>query len=94
MTTTTINRPIYTKTKTVTFSRKKLTNNILTNAKVLNLHQGAAKLFAEKTANAVAKWAENRPVLTQQDLDKKVTTELRKYNKDLAYIYKMKGKII
>ena len=76
------------------FSEKKLVEEILREARVLNLHMGAAEVFATKTTAKVKKWAEKRAAFTQDDLDRVTALELEKYNKDLAYVYKNRNKII
>ena len=75
------------------FSRKKLMKEIMREAKVLNLHMGAAEIMAGRVAANLAKKMEGRE-FTQHELDQKVARELKKYNPDLAYIYQHRGRII
>lgn len=78
----------------IKFSAKKLKSEILQEAKVLNLHSGAAEMMADKVVIAVEKWAKKRAAITQEDLDQIVAREIEKYHADLAYVYKNRGKII
>ena len=80
--------------KKVKFSRKKLISDIMFEAKVLGRHPGAAKIVAEKVADKVEKWAERREFVTEDDIRRTASVELKKYDADLAYIYKSYGKII
>ena len=63
-------------------------------ARVLGIEPGAAALFAEKVAGKVAIWAKKRSAVTNDDLDRMLSKELEKYNWDLSYIFKNRGKII
>ena len=78
----------------VKFSRKKLTEEILREAKVLNLHMGAAEIMTEKVVENVEKWSKRRTMFTREDLNRAVAKEIKKYNADLAYVYENRGKII
>ena len=80
--------------KIIKFSPKRLREDILREAKVLNLHTGAAEMIADKVVAAVEKWAKKRTAMTQEDLDGAVAREIEKYHADLAYVYKNRGKII
>lgn len=80
--------------KTIKFSKKTLREELLREAKVLGLHPGAAEVMADKVVAAAEKWAKSRTMITQTDLDKAVARIVKKYNKDLAYVYQNRGKII
>lgn len=80
--------------KKVKFSRKKLISDIMFEARVLGRHSGAAKIVAEKVADEVEKWAEKREFVTEDDIRRTASMKLKKYDEDLAYIYKNYGKII
>ena len=49
---------------------------------------------AEKVADKIAKWAERREEVTQADIDAQIAKEVSRYSKDLAFVYKNRGKII
>ena len=76
------------------FSKDSLEKDILKEAKIIKLPSGEAKGFSGKVAEKVAKWAEKRGEITENDINLKVADELKKYSKDLAFIYKNRGKII
>ena len=80
--------------KKVKFSREKLVSDIMFEAKVLNRHPGAAKIIAEKVVDEVEKWADAREFITEDDIRRTTSTKLKKYDADLAFIYKNYGKII
>ncbi|MBR1875300.1 hypothetical protein IJ798_02920 [Candidatus Saccharibacteria bacterium] len=75
-------------------SKKKLHDEIIREAKVLNIHSGTSELIADKVVEKIMKWREGRSMITAEDLNEKLATELEKYNKDLAYLFKSKDKII
>ena len=76
------------------FSEKQLINDLKREAKVLNLEQGAAELIAREVAKRIQLWMTDKPTITQSDLDRRIITEVRKYNKDLAFILGERNKII
>ena len=76
------------------FSEKQLISDFKKEAKVLNLEQGAAELIAKEVTKKVSQWVANKKTITQSDLDRKIITEVRKYNKDLAFILGERNKII
>lgn len=76
------------------FSEKQLINDLKHEAKVLNLEQGAAELIATEVAKRIQLWMTDKPTITQSDLDRRIITEVRKYNKDLAFILGERNKII
>ena len=76
------------------FSEKQLILDLKKEAMVLNLEQGAAELIAKEVAKNVSQWVADKTTITQSDLDRKIITEVRKYNKDLAFILGERNKII
>lgn len=80
--------------KRARFSKKKLITEIMFEAKVLNRHFGSAEIIAEKVADEVEVWAKKRTFITEDDITRVASEKLEKYDKDLAYIYKNRGKII
>lgn len=78
----------------VKFSRKKLVAEIMFEAKVLGRRPGATKIIAEKIADEVEEWAGERSFITEDDIAQVASEKMAKYDKDLAYIFKNRGKII
>lgn len=76
------------------FSEKQLISDLKKEANVLNLEQGAAELIAKEVTKKVSQWVADKTTITQSDLDRKIITEVRKYNKDLAFILGERNKII
>ncbi|MBR0480241.1 hypothetical protein IJJ46_00215 [Candidatus Saccharibacteria bacterium] len=60
----------------------------------MGLHRGAVELMVDRVADEVDTWISARAVVTATDLDRVTSTKLRKYNKDLAYWYSNRDKII
>ncbi len=73
---------------------KELTKDIIVNAKALGIPIGAAELFADKIMAEVKKSIKGKKIITNDDLDRYIATAARKYNADLAYVYKIRGRII
>lgn len=81
-------------TKKVQFSGIQLADDIKREARVLNIHPGAAELIAGEVTKKIEKWIMDKPTITQSDMDRKIITEVKKYNKDLAFILGERNKLI
>ena len=75
-------------------SKALIVKDIMLESKILRISTGSAKAFAEKTAEKVAKWAEKKGGVTENDINSQIAKEIKKYSKDLAFIYENRGKII
>lgn len=76
------------------YTKAKLKTELLQEARVLGLHRGAVELIVDRVVEEVDAWMEKRAVVTKADLDRTIATKIRKYNKDLAYWYSNRDKII
>ena len=76
------------------FSRKQLAKQMKIDAKGLGIAPGAADAFIEKTLDAVEKGFKHKKIITEKDLTLAISRELKKYNKDFAYIYQNRATII
>ncbi len=76
------------------YTKAKLKKEILQEARVLGLHRGAVELIADRVADEVDQWVTKRASVTESDLDRVTAARLRKYNADLAYLYRNRSKII
>ncbi len=77
-----------------TFSRLKLKDDILREARVAKIPSGFAEKIADEVSHKIEKWLDNRPIVTKRSFDMAVVRELKKYNADLAYIFENHGKMI
>lgn len=78
----------------VTFDEKKLREDLLHSAKAIGISIGVAEIIVGKISQKVAERLTKRAAVTTDDLHRFVAEEAEKYNKDLAYVYKNRGKII
>lgn len=76
------------------FSELKLRRDIMREGRVLNRHPGAMEIVADKVCREVEKWAKERDEVTQKELDKATAARIRKYDADVAYLYRMRGRWI
>lgn len=63
-------------------------------AKALGIPSGSAEIFIKKSITAAEKSLKSRKIITKNDRIRAITKELKKYNKDLAYVYENFNKII
>ena len=77
-----------------TFNQESLKKELEIDAKAVGIASGAAELFIKKTIDSVKKSLTTKHIITEGDLKRLVIKELKKYNKDLAYVYENRDKII
>lgn len=77
-----------------TFGVDKTKQSILYDAKIIGIPDGAAETIASQVTEKVRLWVLSRPAITTEDLNRKIATEAKRYNADLAYVYQNRGKII
>ena len=82
------------KIESKTFSLENLKEDILTEARALKIHSGFATQIAEKAVASVETFLSTHPFVTSTEINQLIISELDKYNKDLAYIYHNRDKII
>jgi len=76
------------------FSLEEIKTDLLREARALRIHSGFADQIIEKVLLAVEKYQSSHPVVTKKDIDKIVHSELKKFDKDFAFIYQNRDKII
>lgn len=82
------------KTEATVFSEKDLQEDLMRSAKVVGLSVGTAEIIVHKIVKKVAEHLAKRAIITTDDLNRFIAIEAEKYSKDLAYVYKNRGKII
>lgn len=80
--------------KPIVFNEKELQQDLVHSAKALGISAAVAETISLKIAKKVAERLSKRAAVTMDDLNRFIATEAEKYNKDLAYVYKNRGKII
>lgn len=73
---------------------KNIKQELKLHAKALSIPEGAIDSFIKEAIPAIKKSLKARTILTKLDVAKIVAKEIRKYNKDLAYVYENHDKII
>lgn len=73
---------------------ERIYQEIMREAKVLNMQAGAAEIIAKKVTEAIIKWGKNRAAVTEVDLNQRLAKETKKFDTDLAYLFESKNKII
>ena len=76
------------------FDEKELKKILKIDAHAIGIPVGAAEVFIDKTLSETKKQLKSKRIITNKDLERIVTKELKKYNSDLAYVYKNRDKII
>ncbi|MBR3229048.1 hypothetical protein IKF67_02350 [Candidatus Saccharibacteria bacterium] len=73
---------------------KKFKKTLLIDAKAVGIPVGAAEIFIDKSIKDAKKALKTKKIITENDLERTVSRELKKYNADLAYVFKNRDKII
>ena len=73
---------------------KALTKSLKIDARAIGIPPGAAEIFIAKSIKDAIKSLKTKKIITDQDLTRAVTKELKKYHADLAYVYENRDKII
>ena len=76
------------------FDEKQIKKELKIDAKALGIPSGAAETFIDNTLKSVKKSIKSKTIITELDLRRLIIKELKKYNTDLAYVYKNRDKII
>lgn len=82
------------KSEKFTFDERALREDLLRTAKVYGISKTTAEPIAKKIVEKVSERMSKRSVATVDDLNRFIAAEAEKFNKDLAYDYKNRGKII
>ena len=77
-----------------TFDEAKLKKSLKIDARGLGIPSGAADIFISRTIASAQKSLSSKKIITEQDLKRAITKELKKYNADFAYVYENRDKII
>lgn len=76
------------------FNTHKLKRELLIDAKALGIPVGSAEIFIDRAITVATKKLNLRSIVTPTDIKTAVSKELKKYNKDFAYVYQNRDKII
>ena len=76
------------------FDEKELTKSLKIDAKGVGIPIGAAEVFIKNAIKDAKKSFKSKKLITNKDLERALSSELKKYNADLAYVYKNRSKII
>ncbi len=76
------------------YSSSGVKQSILRNAKSIGLPEGWAKQIAARVAKETDKWIAGKEIVTENDLRRKIISELKELSPDLAYAYQNHDKII
>lgn len=67
---------------------KNIEKTLKLHAKGLGIPSGAAEDFIKQSIKGAKKTLAKKQIITDADLTRAISKELKKYNKDLAYVYK------
>lgn len=74
--------------------KKSLIKDLRSTAKSLGIPEGSADIFITRTIASLDKSLSKRSLITSSDLTRLLVKELKKYNPDFAYVYKIRDIII
>ena len=75
-------------------TEKSLKKALKIHARALDIPEGSAEIFINKSVAAAKKALAKHKFITDQDITRVVAKELKKYHADLAYVYANYDKII
>lgn len=76
------------------FDLDQLTKDLKIDARGIGIPEGAAETFIKRTLKDAQKSLRQKSIITEGDLKRAITKELKKYNADLAYVYEFRDKIV
>ena len=76
------------------FNEKSLKKELKIDARAVGIPSGAADSFIEYTIKNATKSLKSKQIITVKDLKRAILKELKKYNRDFAYVYENRDKII
>lgn len=76
------------------FDLEQLTKDLRIDARGVGIPEGAAEIFIKRTLKDAQKSLKRKSIITENDLKRAVSKELKKYNADLAYVYEFHDKIV
>ncbi len=75
-------------------TEKSLKKLLKIHARGVGIPDGSANIFIDDTIAAVKKSLKGKSIITDADLKRLVAKELKKYNRDFAYVYEKCDTII
>ena len=76
------------------FDESNIKRELKIHAKALRIPPGSAEIFIDKAMKDALRTLKSKKLITNQDLDRALVKELKKYHPDLAYVYENYDKII
>ena len=76
------------------YDEKEIIKDLKIDAHALGIPEGAAETFINRTLKDAKKTLKGKSIITEKDLERAVTKELKKYHADLAYVYQNRDTII
>lgn len=83
-----------TRNSKVVFDEKALKTQLMQEAKAVGLSKMTAEAVTENIILSTKKWVADKPVITEDDLNRAIARAAKRYSRDLAYVYENRGKII
>ena len=80
--------------KSYPLDEDQLRKTLKRDAKALGIAPGAAKIFIDEALKSTIAIVNKKKIITAHDLTRTLVKELKKYNRDLAYVYQNRDKII
>ena len=77
-----------------TYNEASIRRELKIHAKSLGIPAGAAETFINHTLRDATGSLKSKKIITEQDLNRAIVKELKKYHKDFAYVYENRDKII
>ncbi len=76
------------------FNESEIIKDLKIDARGVGIPEGAAEIFINRTMKEAKKTLKNKSIITETDLKRVIVKELKKYHKDLAYVYQNRDTIV
>ena len=75
-------------------TEKSLKKELKIHAKALDIPEGSAEIFIDRAITSAKKSLKDQKTITDEDIIRAVSKELKKYHSDLSYVFANYDKII
>ena len=76
------------------FDENEIRKTLKIDARAIGIPSGAAEAFIDRALKSAKQTLKHKTIITENDLERTIAKELKKYNADFAYVFENRDKII